>query len=373
MGVWSRPKEEHVIDFQPPPYSEHWQYSDDVTILDPEDEKREVALLGYESGSTDHGSRFLADQKVSPYYDSELRQRRSRAKAEQEAINFTNKSKHTISHRRIRSKDSNNSSHASKNSWLRSLRKKHARKRSKDSPSIAQVPGPPKFKATLIPIHPPKIRNKIILGQDTISLFDPTGHSYFEASPFTISLESTLLENRPYTICSPVLQRAENRNFESALDHFEILDMETGYVLSEKSRFPSPPTKIEQVSKRGSRKASASPNPAIHRNTCTELSPHRPSQQTITCRPSPSKSSTERLFDGLRITDPTLLVGRRLKLRLKPSVVLWSAKTMQEVFGFEDVVGSWPDLYGLPLVLKCSEDGDDEGGAEFKIVESTKE
>jgi hypothetical protein len=372
MGVWSRPKEEHVVDFQPPPYSEHWQYSEDVTVLDSEDEKKEVVLLGYESGSTDHGSRFLADQKVSPYYDSGLRQRQSRAKVEQEAINFTSKSKYTTSHRRICSEDSNHSSHSSKKSWLRSLRKKHARKRSKGSCTLAQVPGPPKFKATLIHIHPPKIRNKIILGQDTISLFDPTGRSHFEASPFTISLETTLLENRPYTICSPVLQRAENRNFESALGHFEILDLETGYVLSEKSLPPSPPTKAEQVTKRGFPKAIALPNPAVHRNTCTELAPHLASQQTLTCHPSPSKSSTERLLDGLRITDPTLLVGRRLKLRLKPSVVLWSAKTMQEVFGFEDVVGSWPDLYGLPLVLKCSEDGDDEGGAEFKIVESEK-
>ena len=367
---------DYITDFQPPPYSEYWKYSGDVAIIEPEDERKELGRLRQATDSANHIADFLADSKVSPYYDSEPRQRCPTAKPEEGASAMFDQTRAKPGQRCLHSKDSTHSLNFNKNTFLRSLRKKHSCEHSKGSSSMLTPVPALKVTATPIAIHPPQLRNKIILSQDTISLFDQTGHSCLEPSPFKITLETTLLENRPYTICSNVLQR--DQTLEAMLSNFEVLDVGTGYLLSEKP-LPSQscPTNIERG---GRRKPKSKPQPSYHqgisRNTCTELAPHRPSYLTIISHPSPYKSSPELLFDGLRITDPTLLVGRRLAIRLRPSVALWSARGMGQVFGFEAEIAGWPDAYGLPLVLGGVDGrgegeragGDGEPVAEFRVV-----
>jgi hypothetical protein len=382
MGVWTRCREERVVDFQPPPYSEHWQYADDVTIVDPQDH-RELDLVDYGPSLIDEKSKVSGSEKASFYPEFELRQRRPNDKVKEEATTASKSSKHPLSsHHRLRSKDMSN---VDKKSWLHNLKKKHQHKRSKSSSSssIATSNRAPKFTAVPISVEPPKIRNKIILSEDTISLFDPAGRDCFEPHPFKVTLETTLLEDRPYTIRSTVLQRDITQNLETALSHFEVVDVETGYVLSKKpAPITTPATTTTHRNRRHKAHKSKSgkgPLPGITRNTCAELAPHRSSHLTMISRPSPSKSSTERLFDALRIQDPTLLVGRQLKLRLIPdAVAMWSSQTMEEVFGYQDEVKGWPNLYGKPLVLRCADgegvedEDEDEDEAEFSVVMGTE-
>lgn len=379
MGVWTRPTEERIVDFQPPPYSDHWHYASYVTILPSDDNKENVISPEYGSGSPDHGSKFLADQKVSPYFDPELRQHRSTGQSGKGAPpTISNEVKSTSPlQRHIHGKDNTSCYPSSKKSWLRSIRTKHSSKLN-NGPSITSSPinPDPKFIAIPIPTKPPRLSNKIILSNDTIHLSDTAGDNCLDPTTFKITLETTLLENRPYSICSNLLRR--DQDLETSLSSFEIFDIETGYVISERVESSPPRPSVASTTRRNTK---AQPNPSsIPRTTCTELSPLRASHLAIISRPTLSRSSTERLFAGLRIRDPTVLVGRRLGLRLRGERALWCARTMREVFGFADSVAGWPDLYyGEPLVVECAEgvdeledkgdEGGDKGGwAEFRVV-----
>lgn len=52
---------------------------------------------------------------------------------------------------------------------------------------------------------------------------------------------------------------------------------------------------------------------------------------------------------------------------------------MGEVFGFEEAVSGWPDLYERPLVMGCLDSSEAEAdavagvGADFMVVKSTGE
>lgn len=358
-------------------------------ILNPALKKKELRLFGFETDLAIHRFKILADVKVSPYYDPDYSRHLSTVRPEKDdgatTQTATNTSSTCVG---LPTKDNVDSSDSSKSHWLRSLKRKHLRKRTKALQATVTELSGPKFTAISIPTNPPRLRNRIILSQDTISLSDPTGRISFEPSPFKVTLETTLLEERPYTICSTVLQRyplqTENQDLESTLSRFEVVDNETGYVLSQK---PIPnlsgasETDSERFSGHKSKKSRkkfkhGGDVPGITRATCTELHPYRASHLTLVSHPIPSKSSTVRLFDALRISDPKLLVGRRLRIRLRPAVALWSARSMREVFGFEEEVKAWPDAYERPLVLKCLDGGVEaeeeesyEGEAEFEVVE----
>ncbi len=359
-------------------------------ILDPELKKKELTLSGYRTDSADYRFKILADARVSPYYDPDYGRHCSVARTEKDDSPTAKTANSTFSTHG--DNNSVESSHPSKSQWLRSLKKKHLRKRNKATQPSATEFAAPRFTAISIPTSPPRLRNRIILSQDKISLHESTGRTGCESSPFKITLETTLLEGRPYTICSTVLQRytfqTENQDLEGALSHFEVVDTKTGYVLSQK-----PLPSLSQGSETDSKRIPASKSkkfrskkpkharevpPNISRTICTELQPHRPSHLTLVFYPIPStKSGTERLFDGLRIPNPKLLVGRSLKIRLRPSVALWSAKPMREVFGFGEEIKAWPDAYERPLVLKCLDGGEEEaekkgdytGDADFEIVD----
>lgn len=82
-----------------------------------------------------------------------------------------------------------------------------------------------------------------------------------------------------------------------------------------------------------------------------------------------------------------MLIGRQLGLRLVPSVALWCAKGLNEIFGWQEEIfgaGQWPGeggVYGRPLWVKCQNldvDGKEgevgcswerEGWASFRVVE----
>ncbi|KAF7508203.1 hypothetical protein GJ744_009500 [Endocarpon pusillum] len=388
MGVWTRSNEDRITDVQLPSYSEQWHSSNDVMILNPALKKKELRLFGYETDLTIHRFKILADVKVSPYYDPDYSRHLSTLRPEKDDGPTTQTAQNTSSTGGgLPTKNNVDSSSSSKSHWLRPLKRKHLRKRTKALQATVTELSTPKFTAISIPTSPPRLRNRIILSQDTISLSDPTGRICFEPSPFKVTLETTLLEERPYTIYSTVLQRCsfltENQDLESTLSRFEVVDNETGYVLSQKP-LPSlsgSETDSGRISGHKSKKSRKNPKhgreiPGISRATCTELHPYRASHLTLVSHPIPSKSSTERLFDALRISEPKLLIGRRLRIRLRPAVALWSVRSMREVFGFEEEVKAWPDAYERPLVLKCLDGGveaegedDYKGEAEFEVVE----
>ena len=389
MGVWAQSTEKRIFDVQPPPYSEPWHSSNDVMILNPELKKKELRLFGYGADSANHRFKILADVKVSPYYDPDYSRHLSTARPEKDD-DATAQTAESTSFARgsLSTKENVDSSYSSRSHWLRSLKRKHLGKCTKALQATVTEFSAPKYTAISIPTNPPRLRNRIILSQDTISLSHPTGRICSEPSPFKVTLETTLLEERPYTICSTVLQRyplqTENQDLESTLSHFEVVDNETGYVLSQKplpSLSGASDTDSERITGHKSKRSRRTPKhgreiPGISKATCTELHPYRASHLTLVSHPKPSRSSTECLFDGLRISDPKLLVGRRLRIRLRPTVALWSATSMREVFGFGEEVKTWPDAYGRPLVLKCldggveaEEEGDYEGEAEFEVVE----
>lgn len=367
MGIMTRSNKEHIDDCQPPPYSEHWQRNEDVTALEPGGTNKKSTHPD-NIRSADDDPRPLVDYKVSPYHDLDLRQRPTAPTPDEVGTVIPSDSQSTsASHRRNRGKISIHSSRSGKD-WLRRLRKKHSRKY-KDS--IAKTPtSGPIFVAIPVPTNPPKVTNQIILNQDTISLSEPDGNSITGAPWLKVTLATTLLEKKPYTICSSVFQRDQLP--EASLAHFEVFDIETGHVLSEKP-LPSRPSNVEWPSDRKPYKDRKSKRAcgSITRRTCTELHPNRTSLLIIVPEPGPSNSSgTERLFAGLCISDPSTLIGRRLGLRLRPKMALWSARTMEELFGFgEALVGGWPDgYYGRLLEMSCS-DGDESGWAEFRVVE----
>ncbi len=363
-------------------------------MLNPEHKKKELRLFGYGADSATYRFKILADVRVSPYYDPDYGRHCAILSPEKDDSATTKTANSTSSTRgELLAKNSFDSSHSSKSQWLRSLKEKHLRKRTKAvRPSATEIPAP-KFTAISIPTDPPRLRNRIILSQNTVSLSDPTGRNGLDSSPFKITIETTLLEDRPYTICSTVLQRypfpTENQDPESALSHFEVVDTETGFVLSQK-----PLPNLSRGSETDPKRTTSSKSkkfrskklkhgrevpPSISRATCTELHPRRASHLTLVSHPiASSKSGTERLFDGLRISNPKLLAGRSLRIRLRPSVALWSARSMQDVFGFGEEIKAWPDAYGRPLVLKCldgggeeedaGEEGRYEGEADFEIV-----
>lgn len=365
MGVWIRPDEEDFFDVQPPPYSDHWHDNHVVTILEPMAKKgKPTAFLGRETDPPINSSEYPAFLSLSPHYDPELQQRRSKARSEKDAAVLSPKPTSTSTcHRRVRTQTTDLIPHIRQDFWLRTLRLKHTRKHKKASSSADASTSHPKFIAMPICLDPPKIINKITLSQDAIILLDPIEHSNF-----TITLATTLMEDRPYTICSTVLRRSQNQSLESALSHFEVVDLETGYALSGK---PLPVHQLSDTNGAQSRKCSNTHRATIMKATCTELQPYSTSLITVVSKSSPFRSSTERLFDGLRISDPTLLVGRRLWLRLRQSVALWSVRTMGEVFGFGEEVVSWPDPYERPLALGCDDGtGDAAMGAEFTVRES---
>ncbi len=153
MGVWTRPTEERIIDFQPPPYSDHWHYANYVTIFPSDDEKETFITPEYELGSPGHDSNFLADHKVSPYYDPEFRHRSSTGqfgKGVPPAVSSEVKSTPPLQ-RRLPGKDNTSCYPSSKKSWLRSIRKRHSHRPNK-GPSVTSSPINPSPKFIAIPI-----------------------------------------------------------------------------------------------------------------------------------------------------------------------------------------------------------------------------
>lgn len=329
-----------------------------------------IVFLGCERDPPINSSEDPAFLSLSPYHDSELRQRRSKARSEKEAAILPPKPKCTSSsHRRVQIQTTDHIPHFRQDFWLWTIKMKHTRKHKMVKSSADASTSRPKFTAVPICVDPPKIINKITVSQDAIILFNPIEHSNVEVSPFTITLATTLLEDRPYTICSTVLRRSQNQSLESALSHFEVVDLETGYILSGISL---PIHQYSDTNGAQGRKSSKPHRATINKATCTELQPYRTSLLTLISKPSLFRSSTERLFDGLRVSDPSLLVGRRLRLRLRPSAALWSVRTIGEIFGYGEEVVSWPDPYERPLALDCGEGtGDAAVGANFIVQESS--
>jgi hypothetical protein len=329
------------VERQPPPYAEQWELEDDADVLGNHGYDEDHDLPVYAPEPTDLRSSFVGTEETQyAHLDKKL----PIPELQDDAMESTDESESpplSPSHSEIG--DTVPTHRASKRSWLRN----HLKKKKKPCPESTAIP---------ISLSPPKISNRVLLSKTTIPLSDPAGQESGDPCPLQIVLETTLHEDHPYTIRSDLFR---DQDLQSALTNFEVFDVETGQVISERpaaSQQSTHEVASSTCKARRARRKRPVPRP-LSRDACSELQPDAPLTKTIVAGPRDYRSSSKVLFDGLCIADPASLVGRRLGLRLRPATALWMAKSMADLFGSDDSLpGGWPDMYATPLKIKCDVD-----------------